>query len=117
LQRKYDASLSDGHSLRSAELPSEIIEEVTRRTPGYVSWQEGSWIACCNDACEFHGDAPDAEMRALDGEGLAALCAESGFTVEDLQEIIPHYEPDGSPAFYRFVCRHCSRVKYNGDCD
>ena len=49
--------------------------------------------------------------------GLAALSTESGFTIEDLREIVKYYEPRGSPAFYKFVCRHCSRVKYDGDCD
>lgn len=117
LGRKYDATLSDGHPLHSAGLSSEIIREVTRRTPGYVSWQQESWIACCNDACEFHGDASRADIQALDEHGLTALSAESGFSIEDLREIIPHYEPGGSPAFYKFICRHCSQVKYNGDCD
>jgi uncharacterized protein CbrC (UPF0167 family) len=117
LERKYDATLNDGHPLRLAGLPSEVIREVTRRTPGYVSWQQDSWIACCNDACEFHGDAPADEIRALDEVGVAALSSESGFSVEDLREIIRHYEPGGSPAFYKFVCRHCSRVSFNGDRD
>ena len=117
LERKYDATLNDGHPLRLAGLPKEIIREVTRRTPGYVSWQQDSWIVCCNDACEFHGDAPADEIRSLDGQGLAALSASSGFSVADLREIAHDYEPGGSPAFYKFVCRHCSRVRYNGDCD
>jgi len=117
LESKYDASLSDGHPLRSAGLPDETIREVTRRTPGYVSWQQDCWITCCNDACEFHGDAPAAEIRSLDEKGLVALSAESGFNIEDLREMVPCYERGGSPAFYKFVCRHCARAKYNGDCD
>ena len=117
LERKYDATLSDDHPLRLAGLSKEIIREVTRRTPGYVSWQQDSWMVCCKDACEFHGDAPADEIQALNEEGLAALSAASGFSIEDLRDIIPDYEPGGSPAFYKFICRHCSRVHYNGDCD
>jgi uncharacterized protein len=117
LERKYDATLNDGHPLHLAGLPSKIIDEVTRRTPGYLSWQQDSWIVCCNDACEFHGDAPVDEIRALDEPGLAALSAESGFSIADLRDIVHHYQQGGSPAFYKFVCRHCSRVSYNGDCD
>ena len=103
--------------LRSAGLQSEIIREITRRTPGYISWQQDCWVACCNDACEFHGDAPANEILGLDDEGLGALSTETGFSIADLVEIVRHYEPGGSPAFYKFVCRHCGRVKYNGDCD
>jgi uncharacterized protein CbrC (UPF0167 family) len=117
LEQKHDAMLNDDLPLHAAGLPSEVIREVTRRTPGYISWQQDSWIVCCNDACEFHGDAPEDEIRALDEEGIAALSAESGFSIEDLKEMVSQYEPGGSPAFYKFVCRHCSRVKYNGDCD
>lgn len=117
LEREYDASFSDSDPLHSAGLPDQIVHEVTRRTPGYVCWQQDSWMVCCNDACEFHGEAPAAEVQALDEKGLAALSAESGFSAEDLPEIVSQYEPGGSPAFYKFVCRHCSQIKYNGDCD
>lgn len=115
--RKFDAHLSDDHPLRSAGLPAEVVEEVTRRTPGYISWQQDDWMVCCDDACEFHGDAPAAELRALDADGLAALSSTSRFAIENLPEILRYYEPSGSPAFYKFVCRHCSRIKYGGDCD
>ncbi|HMR74217.1 MAG TPA: CbrC family protein [Polyangiaceae bacterium] len=117
LARRFDATLVDAGPLVSAGLSSAIVDEVTRRTPGYLSWQQESWIACCDDACEFHGDAPRAEIRDLDEVGMLSLSSESGFTVEDLRSIIEQYEPRGSPAFYKFVCRHCRRVRYNGDCD
>lgn len=115
LERRYDATLNDGHPLRLAGLPSEVIREVTRRTPGYVSWQQDSWIACCNDACEFHGEAPANEIRTLDEQGLAALSAASGFSIADLRKIVYRYEAGGSPTFYKFLCRHCPRVHYNVD--
>lgn len=45
------------------------------------------------------------------------LAADSGFPLDVLHEVIPHYEPGGSPAFYKFVCRHCGGIRYNGDID
>ena len=57
------------------------------------------------------------EIQALDAKGLTALSRASGFAANDLRQIVASYEPGGSPAFYRFVCRHCARAKYNGDCD
>ena len=117
LERMFDATLNDDRPLRAAGLPSEVIHEVTCRTPGYVSWQQDCWIVCCDDACEFHGDASATEIQALDAKGLTALSRASGFAANDLRQIVTSYEPGGSPAFYRFVCRHCARAKYNGDCD
>jgi uncharacterized protein len=115
--KRFDATLNDNHSLLLAGLPIEIVEEVTSRTPGYVSWQGESWIACCNDACEFHGDAPPEELHALDEKGRIALSDDSGFSVDDLADILAHYEPGGSPAFYKFICRRCGAKRYRGDCD
>ena len=117
LARRFDASLNDDRPLLSAGLPEAVIEQVTRRTPGYISWQQECWIACCNDACEFHGDAPAEELHALDEGGRAALSRDSGFSIDDLPGIIEHYAPGGSPAFYKFVCRHCGITRYSGDCD
>jgi uncharacterized protein len=112
-----DGMLNDDRTLRSAGLPDSIIEEVCCRTPGYVSWQGDSWIACCNDACEFHGDAPAEELQALNDGGRIALSSDSGFSVDDLPDILERYEPGGSPAFYKFICRHCGVTRYRGDCD
>src|SRR5258708_27597989 len=115
--RKYDATLSDAAPLASAGLPAAVIDEVTRRTPGYISWQQDSWLSCCGDACAFQGDAPREEIRSLNRAALKVLSSESGFPVDDLREMIEGYEPKGSPAFYQFVCLHCENVKYGGDFD
>jgi uncharacterized protein CbrC (UPF0167 family) len=55
---KFDAMFSDDTPLAEANLSGEIIDEVTLRTPGYNSWQQEVWLSCCEDACEYHGDAP-----------------------------------------------------------
>ena len=114
---KFGATLNDDHPLLSAGIPIEVAEEVTQRTPGYVSWQQDSWICCCGDACEFHGDAPRSELQGLGLEDMSALSRSSGFPVDELPSIVANYELGGSPAFYKFVCRHCRKVTYNGDCD
>ena len=117
LHRQFDATLNDDHPLSSANLAEEVIVEITCATPGYVSWQQDRWMTCCNDACEFHGDAPQGEIRGLDEAALAVLSEETLFPVDVLRDLQPTYESGGSPAFYKFVCRHCGVVKYNGDCD
>ena len=117
LNHKFGATLADDHYLRAAGISDAIVEEVTCRTPGYICWQSENWLTCCDDACEFHGDAPCDELRGLDDAGLSSLSEESGFLVSDLRDMIKDYEPGGSPAFYKFVCRHCRRTRYCGDCD
>ncbi|MFI5930076.1 CbrC family protein [Micromonospora sp. NPDC051543] len=30
-----------------------VVEETTRRTPGFAGWQQGSWLYHCNDGVAF----------------------------------------------------------------
>lgn len=48
------------------EIAAEIVDEVIRRTPGYISWQGEQWQTHCGDACEFHGDVSKSEMNNLE---------------------------------------------------
>jgi len=63
--RQFDAIFSDDHPLIKAGVPASVVEEVTRRTPGFTSWQQDEWLCCCGDACEFHGDPSRAHLAAL----------------------------------------------------
>jgi uncharacterized protein len=112
---KFNGDFVDAHPLAQAGLTEEITKEVSQRTPAYESWQQESWLACCDDACEFHGDATTNELLALNQDELASLAKEVGFSFEVLSDVITHYEPKGSPAFYKFVCRHCGKVKHHCD--
>lgn len=113
---KLGASFSDSWPLSQAEISKEIIDEVTLRTPGYVSWQQESWIACCDDACEFHGDADPGELAALHGDDRSRVAKDFDLPIDDFEEMLKYYEPKGSPAIYKFKCRHCGTAHYNWDC-
>jgi uncharacterized protein len=112
---KFDGVFVDDHPLLMAKLPAEIIDEVSKRTPGYESWQEASWVACCGDACEFHGDESREYLQALDQDGLLRVSKETRFPFDVLKDVIAHYQPGGSPAFYRFLCRHCGAIHHHAD--
>lgn len=112
---KFDAQFCDDHPLAEAGLPSEIVAEVATRTPGFVSWQQEEWLVCCRDACEFHGDAPVAELKALQGDALARALVDLKCRERDWQDLLRCYEPGGNPAVYKFICRHCRGAKYAMD--
>ena len=113
---KFDAAFSDAHQLMEAGVPADVVEEVTRRTPGYFSFQQAVWLACCGDACEFHGDAPRAELQALGGDALTEALSEIGWSSELWAATIENYQPGEDPAVYKFVCRYCGRARYWSDC-
>src|SRR5215472_4183672 len=80
---KFDATFSDADPLAGAGIDSSIIEQVTKRTPGYVSWQQEEWLTCCKDACAFHGDADGEELEELSGKPLKKLLSAIEWTKED----------------------------------
>lgn len=112
---KLGASFSDSWPLSQAGISNEIIDEVTLRTPGYISWQQESWISCCDDACEFHGDANPGELAALNGDERSRVAKDFDLPIGDFEEMLKFYQPKGSPAIYKFKCRHCGTVHYNWD--
>lgn len=110
--QKFEATFSDDIPLIEAGLPDDVIEEVTTRTPGFNSWQQETWQSCCEDACEFHGDAPRAELLELQGDALAETLAACEWDESIWTPFVQGYQPGGNPAVYKFVCRHCGKVKY-----
>jgi len=114
---RFDALFSDDHPLVQAGVPEAVVEEVTRRTPGFTSWQQDEWLCCCGDACEFHGDPSRAHLAALTGPPLDQLLARIRWTREQWIRFLGFYQPKGSPSVYHFICRHCQQPKYGLDFD
>ena len=109
---RFDCFFSDGAPLARVGVPRSIILEVTRLTPGYNTWQQEVWQACCDDACIFRGDATVWELAALQGDALARL--QHGWPISQSRwaEFLKYYAPGGGMAVYRFDCRHCDNIKY-----
>jgi uncharacterized protein CbrC (UPF0167 family) len=112
-----DAEFSDPHPLAKANLDPKIIDSVTKRTPGYTTWQGEEWQACCQDACAFLGDAEQADLKSLPTDERQRLLARMGLDEEELVEIVENYQVGGSPAFYKFKCLHCGKLRFAWDCD
>ena len=112
---KFDGLFSDDYPLVQAGVNEKTIEEVTKRTPGYNSWQQEEWQAHCGDACEFHGDAKKAELEKLEGVNLEEFLKVQMITPEVWKDVLEGYEPGGNPAIYKYVCHQCGEVIYTMD--
>ena len=113
---RFNAEFSDGLPLVKAGVPGLVIEEVTRRTPGYISWQGDDWKCCCEDACEFHGDASREHLLALDASAVQEFMTLTQWSPEKWHAFIADvYEPGGNPAIYHFTCRSCNKHKHGLD--
>ena len=109
---RLEAVFVDVESLAGEGVDPRTIDEIETRTPGYESWQQETWLACCGDACEFHGDASAAELRALDDGDRVRIAADFGLSEDALSALIAGYAPKGSPAVYRFRCRRCGTDRF-----
>jgi uncharacterized protein len=122
--KKFDAEFiqniepPNGDFTKPPILDAAIIDELTHRTPGYVSWQGEYWLTHCNDGCEYHGDVQQNELLTLPEATISLFKQEHGYlfgsneTIADLNE---NYFPAGDMAIYKFVCQHCGFIRLHCD--
>jgi uncharacterized protein len=115
--QKYDVQFSDAHPLLTNGIARDIVDEVTKRTPGYFSWQQDHWQSHCNDACVFHGDATAADIATAAPATIAAWKMAYSMKDEDWARLAEGYEPKGHSAFYKFVCSYRGIVLLSWDLD
>jgi uncharacterized protein CbrC (UPF0167 family) len=109
---RFNVFFSVEDPLTKADLPRQTIIEVTRRTPGYSSWQQEEWQVCCDDACAFHGDATVDELKGLEGKSLDRFQKRYRIAPDWWKQLLKVYVPGGGVSVFRFVCRHCGENTY-----
>lgn len=109
---KFDVEFSDRHALDLAGLPSQMIDIVTTRTPGFICWQQPTWMIHCDEACQFVGDATVDVLDGLSPEELADLLKSGHLDKDEWEEILGYYRPGGNPGIYHFRCLHCDFQKF-----
>lgn len=101
--------------LPKAMAPREIVDEVSKRTPCYLSWQEDRWQTHCNDASVYVGAASKADVANASPATIEARKAEHDLSDDDWRGFTAGYPDRGLSAFYTFVCRHCDMVLLGWD--
>jgi uncharacterized protein len=111
---KFDATFVDSWPLAKASVPRSIIEEVTKRTPGYNSWQQDEWLSHCNDACVFHGRASPVDVKSASPETVDAWKARYEKSHDDWQWVLDRANSRDS-VLYKFICDHCQLMLLSWD--
>lgn len=113
--KRFEASFIEHHALAESGVADSVIEEIDLRTPGYFSWQGATWLAHCNDACEFHGDATVEDVHQASTATKQQWMQDYEQAEKDWEWATRGYQPGGDSAFYKFVCKHCQLVTFAWD--
>ncbi len=113
---KFDASFVD-EACFPADIPSDVVEGISHRTPSFSGWQQEKWLTCCGDAAAFLEPAGHAEIRArhpqLEGTLMMYIVHELEISGGAATRFLTSLDRDKGPTAYVFSCRHCdSKLAY-----
>ena len=99
------------------DVPLEVVEQITRRTPGFAGWQQESWLYHCADGAAYLGPAGYADLEpypdALDmvRDDYRRL----GWSPSETENFLRRLERAGEPTAYLFRCLQCLRYLASWD--
>jgi uncharacterized protein len=94
----------------SGDVPPEVLEEVSQRTPGFVGWQQERWMYHCSDAAAYLGRVGWEEVKDLP-DAVASLRAEAfdlGVKAAQADEQVRWLSRTGDFTGHLFRCLHCA---------
>lgn len=94
----------------------EKIDELFKRTPGYISWQGEYWLACCNDFCAYFGEVGINELKEM-GIAEEVIKEYEENNPDDYYEDCMEYLGNGIMQGYLFKCLHCEKYHLWVDAD
>jgi uncharacterized protein CbrC (UPF0167 family) len=101
------------------ESPDLVVQQITRRTPGYNTWQGELWPVCCGDATAFLMPAGTAEIRAYHRELESSIL---GHIIYDMQisggaaiRMLESLDRENGPTLHLFQCLECQKHHFYVD--
>ena len=109
---KFDAEFTDIGWGVPPDVSREVRLEVSRRTPGFSSWQQDHWLYHCGDAAAFLGPV-DASAAGAHPDAWEMLFHENdqyGWSYEQTRSYLYSLSRDHSPTAYLFRCVKCGHL-------
>jgi hypothetical protein len=113
---KWSAEFNDVFN-RPQGVPSQVVETIKTRTPGYETWQGNRWLFSETDALIFIGEVVGADLLEEGNQAkidacnaaLSNLNLPKDFSVSEVVKA-------GEPALYLFQDRATLAFRAYGDC-
>lgn len=117
---EYEATFVDPDGIGNYgewdEVKEEVIEQVSRRTPGFSGWQQERWWTHCNEAAAFLGLAGNPELRSKWSNAIPAIKEDSGQSGKDWEAYLAALDKTRGPTAYVFQCLECGELGGYSDC-
>ncbi|MGW6280578.1 CbrC family protein [Kribbella sp. NPDC055071] len=90
-------------------VPAAVLDEISRRTPGYYAWQQDHWLYHCDDGAAYLGRVGWEQVQHDSGAMLALRLEanELGLDGSAAMDWIGRLSVDGDMTAYLFECLHC----------
>ena len=105
----FDAEFTDVGWGVPSDVPQAVIDEISKRTPGYSSWQQDHWLYHCGDGCAFLGTVGRQELERFPDalETLRRDWEADGSDEPEVTAFLNILTTDDSPTAYLFRCLVC----------
>lgn len=107
--QRFNAVFTDVGLGVPPDVPRYVTEEVARRTPGFVGWQQEHWLYHCGDAAAFLGRVGFHQLELLP-DATEALQREArllDLTDGQAEAHVRSLHADGDFTAYLFRCLAC----------
>ena len=99
------------------EVPEAVREEIEKRTPGYITLQEGEWRACCGDAMAFIMRASEKDLLSREFPKSRSALMKQLILVEkisspDAAEFVMTLTKDSDHSAFMFRCLKCGKYQF-----
>jgi uncharacterized protein len=109
---KLDVTFVDTEAV-SDDVPADIVDEITQRTPGFNSFQSERWPSCCGEPGAYITPAGITEIRqhyrAMEGELMSHIVHDHGISGGAAKRMLESLHREQSPSAFVFQCRKCER--------
>ncbi len=110
--KRFGARFNDAGMMD--DVTDEVRGEIEERTPGFESWQDVGWVACCKDAAAFLGEAGSTELKRDFPGAIPAVMEiledDYGYSGKEQKEFFDALTKDDQPTAYVFQCLHCQEL-------
>lgn len=109
VSERFGAEFTDESYGTPDDVPTEVVQEIGSRTPGFFGWQQEHWLYHCGDGAAFLGSVGVSELERCPGalQAIRSEGVDSGWGKDQIDRYVKSLRSGQSPTAYLFRCLKC----------